>query len=595
MLDLFADSLTGSALSAARREAGPIKAWSGVRRRGWLLCAAFALFALGVADGSAVADAQEAPAAATQPSELASQSPPAALSDPPLADSPDEADALAASEPVGWMERLDQYFEAINGRIASVLFFDFGTGQMPLFGGASIPFVVLWLLGGGIFLTIRMGFINLRAFKHAIDLVRGKFDDPKEPGEVTQFQALSSALSATVGLGNIGGVALAVGQGGPGATFWMIVVGLLGMSTKFAECSLGQIYRKVSEDGTVLGGPMRYLQVGLQDRRLFGFGLAGLGKVLAIVFAVLCVGASFGGGNSYQVSQSLSAIREAEVFSVLKDAPWIYGLVMSLAVGAVIIGGIKSIGRVASRVVPLMCAAYLGACLFILGNYWQQIPAALLAIIEGAFRPDAMFAGGFWGVMVLGVRRAVFSNEAGVGSAAIAHSAAKTNEPISEGIVALLEPFIDTVVVCTITALVIGVTGVYTSDAGRELALDNQGAALTLMAFTTGGPQWFAYVLYVAVVLFAFSTCISWSYYGERCFVQLFGQRASMLYKLLFVGFTFLGSIITATNILEFSDLMILTMSLPNLLGVFLLSGLVRERLHDYWDRYRAGQIRRTA
>jgi alanine or glycine:cation symporter, AGCS family len=493
------------------------------------------------------------------------------------------------------MERLDQYFEKVNGAIASVLFFDFGTGQMPMFGGASIPFVVLWLLGGGIFLTIRMGFINLRAFKHAIDLVRGKFDDPKEPGEVTQFQALSSALSATVGLGNIGGVALAVGQGGPGATFWMIVVGVLGMSTKFAECSLGQIYRKVAEDGTVLGGPMRYLQVGLQDRRLFGFRLAGLGKVLAVVFAVLCVGASFGGGNSYQVSQSLSAIREAEALSVLKDAPWLYGLVMSLAVGAVIIGGIKSIGRVASRVVPLMCAAYLGACLVILGNYWQQIPAALVAIVEGAFRPDAMFAGGFWGVMVLGVRRAVFSNEAGVGSAAIAHSAAKTNEPISEGIVALLEPFIDTVVVCTITALVIGVTGVYTSDAGRELALDNQGAALTLMAFTTGGPQWFAYVLYVAVVLFAFSTCISWSYYGERCFVQLFGQRASMLYKLLFVGFTFLGSIITATNILEFSDLMILTMSLPNLLGVFLLSGLVRDRLHDYWDRYRAGQIRRTA
>jgi alanine or glycine:cation symporter, AGCS family len=457
--------------------------------------------------------------------------------------------------------------------------------------GASIPFVVVWLFLGGVFLTLRMGFINIRGFLHAIQLIRGKYDDPSEKGEVTHFQALSSALSATVGLGNIGGVAVAVGTGGPGATFWMIVVGLLGMSTKFAECTLGQIYRRVGPDGTVLGGPMRYLRDGLQNRTFLGAPLGGLGTVLAFVFALLCIGASFGGGNSYQVSQSLTAIKEAPGLDFLKTNPWVYGLLMSISVGLVIIGGIKSIGSVASRIVPVMCLAYVMACLWIIIAAWERVPMAITAIFTEAFHPQAMFAGGFWGVMVIGVRRAVFSNEAGAGSAAIAHSAAKTDEPVSEGIVALLEPFVDTVVVCTMTAVAIGVTGVYSTPAGQELASANQGAALTLLAFTTGGPAWFAYVLYASVILFAYSTCISWSYYGERCFVQLFGDSSSLVYKLLFIVFTFLGSVVTATNILDFSDLMILAMAVPNLLGVFLLSGVVREALNDYWRRFKSGQL----
>ncbi len=459
--------------------------------------------------------------------------------------------------------------------------------------GASIPFVVIWLFLGGVFLTLRMGFINIRGFFHAIALIRGVYDDPKERGEVSHFQALSSALSATVGLGNIGGVAVAVGTGGPGATFWMIVVGLLGMSTKFAECTLGQIYRHVGPDGTVLGGPMRYLREGLKGRNFFGIPLSGLGEVLAFVFALLCIGASFGGGNSYQVSQSLTALKQAPGLEFLQTDPWIYGLVMAVCVGLVIIGGIKSIGKVASKIVPLMCICYVLACLWIIVANNAQVPAALSAIWNEAFHPQAMFAGGFWGVMVIGVRRAVFSNEAGAGSAAIAHSAAKTDEPVSEGIVALLEPFVDTVVVCTMTAVAIGVTGVYATPAGQELAAANQGAALTLMAFTTGGPAWFAYVLYASVFLFAYSTCISWSYYGERCFVQLLGERSSLIYKLLFVVFTFLGSVVTATNILDFSDLMILAMAVPNLLGVFLLSGVIREELTDYWRRYKTGQLTR--
>ncbi len=457
--------------------------------------------------------------------------------------------------------------------------------------GASIPFVVVWLFLGGVFLTLRMGFINIRGFFHAIALIRGTYDDPNERGEVSHFQALSSALSATVGLGNIGGVAVAVGTGGPGATFWMIVVGLLGMSTKFAECTLGQIYRHVSPDGTVLGGPMRYLRDGLKRRSFLGIPLSGLGEVLAFIFSILCIGASFGGGNSYQVSQSLSALKEAPGLEFLKSDPWIYGLVMAVFVGLVIIGGIKTIGSVASKIVPLMCMCYVLACLWIIVASWEQVPAALTAIYTEAFHPQAMFAGGFWGVMVIGVRRAVFSNEAGAGSAAIAHSAARTEEPVSEGIVALLEPFVDTVIVCTMTAVAIGVTGVYATPAGQELAAANQGAALTLMAFTTGGPPWFAYVLYASVFLFAYSTCISWSYYGERCFVQLFGERSSLVYKLAFVIFTFLGSVVTATNILDFSDLMILAMAVPNLLGVFLLSGVVHEELTDYWKRYKSGQL----
>ena len=547
-----------------------------------------------------------------------------------------EAEAVAET---GWIESVDQSFgEYVVAPIEKVLFYDFHSGprrgpEMDADGqavvhpgwlvtssypdGISVPFVVVWLLFGATFLTLRMGFINFRAFRHAIDLTRGVYDDPDEPGEVSHFQALSAALSATVGLGNIAGVAIAIGTGGPGATLWIIMIGLLGMTAKFAECTLGQLFRVSDADGHVLGGPMRYLKTGLGE-----IGLGPLGTGVSVIFMVLCIGASFGGGNAFQVGQSLEAIR-GEI-SILQDHPYLYGVGMAIAVGAVIVGGIRSIGAVAGRIVPLMCIAYVIAAIYILIVNASAIPAAINQIITEAFSPQAAY-GGFLGVVIIGVQRAVFSNEAGVGSAAIAHSAARTDEPVSEGIVALLEPFIDTVVVCTITALVLVVSGAYSTeafaarqspqtvvgaiegvadvgevsdrrlaDAKRSLQEDidsRRGAALTLVAFRSCGHIWFGYILFAAVILFAFSTCISWSYYGERCWVELFGERFSLAYKLLFLVFTVLGSIVTRGNILAFSDLMILGMSFPNLLGVFLLSGLVKRKLDEYWGKYKSGQL----
>lgn len=485
-------------------------------------------------------------------------------------------------DPSSWMKTVDSIFNKfLVAPAAKILFFEIYDG---------VPFVVVWLFAGATFLTFRMGFINVRAFGHAIALVRGKYDKPdtdgessNSHGEVSHFQALSAALSATVGLGNIAGVAIAISAGGPGATFWIILVGLLGMSAKFTECTLGQLYRTTDQAGNVLGGPMRYLHVGLAE-----IGLAPLGKFLSLAFALLCIGASFGGGNAFQIGQSLEVIRGDQ--GILVDYPWIYGIGMAVAVGVVIIGGIKSIGAVAGRIVPVMCLVYMLASFYILAVHITDIPAAFGKIISEAFTPEAAY-GGFLGVLILGIQRAVFSNEAGIGSAAIAHSAAKTEEPVSEGIVALLEPFIDTVVVCTVTALVVIVTGAYNApEMSAEIAA-NEGARITLHAFVTGGHQWFRYILYAAVVLFAFSTCISWSYYGERSFVQLFGAGSSIFYKILFLVFTFLGSVVTRGKILEFSDLMLLGMSFPNLLGVFLLSGVVRRRLDEYWEKLQSGQL----
>jgi AGCS family alanine or glycine:cation symporter len=497
----------------------------------------------------------------------------------------EDSAATTDEEPASWIQQVDRWFGTyLVTPVAAVIFFDFGTSNWL---GVSIPFVVVWLLCGGVFLTIRMRFINFRAFGHAVRLTRGDYDDPDEPGEVSHFQALAAALSATVGLGNIAGVAIAIGTGGPGATLWIVMIGLLGMTAKFTECTLGQLYRVKDAEGNVLGGPMRYLRHGLED-----MGMPLLGKVLAVIFMLLCIGASFGGGNSFQVGQSLEAIRGD--IGLLQDYPWIYGLVMAALVGVVIIGGIKSIGAVAGKIVPVMCFAYVAACLYILLANVTAIPAAIGLIFSEAFSPNAAY-GGFLGVLVIGIKRAVFSNEAGVGSAAIAHSAAKTDEPVSEGIVALLEPFIDTVVVCTITSLVVIITGAYSAPEVAGAIADDEGAKVTLHAFTTGGYDWFRYILYAAVVLFAYSTCISWSYYGERCWAQLFGPGTSLVYKGLFLLFTFLGSVVTRGNILAFSDLMILGMSLPNLLGVFILSGLVKQRLDEYWGRVKRGEVKTHA
>ena len=518
-----------------------------------------------------------------------------------MQEAPDTAAAADATTPsegeaegAAWMQQVDEWFGSyLVDPMESVLFYDFGTGDsvgddgetIEGWLGTPVPFVVVWLLAGSIFFTIRMGFINFRGFWHAIRLTKGDYDNPDETGEVTHFQALASALSATVGLGNIAGVAIAIGTGGPGACFWLIVLGLLGMSSKFTECTLGQMYRKVAPDGTVSGGAMHYLRDGLSE-----MGLGPLGRVLAVLFAVICVGASFGGGNAFQVGQSLNAIRADVPF--LDENPWVYGLIMSVMAGVVIIGGIRSIGAVASRIVPIMCAAYVLMSLYILGTHASEIGPAFVAIYDGAFNADAA-TGGFFGVMVIGIQRAVFSNEAGIGSAAIAHSAAKTEEPVSEGIVALLEPFIDTVVICTMTALVIIITGVYNAPEHADLVSGQSGAALTTVAVSGEyGLWWFKYVLYVAMALFAYSTLISWSYYGERCWTNLLGERSSMAYKILFLVFTMLGSIVTTGKILVFSDLLILGMAFPNILGLLLLSGKVRRKLDDYWSRYKAGEIK---
>ena len=513
---------------------------------------------------------------------LVAVSGPASAQDP--APEPDTPPAAAPADAAAdWMERTDAWFgEYLVTPLVRVLFYDFGSAAWL---GTSVPFVVVWLLFGATFLTLRMGFINVRAFWHAIQVTRGRYDDPDDEGEVTHFQALASALSATVGLGNIAGVAIAVGTGGPGAVFWMILAGLLGMSSKFTECSLGQMYRRVDRDHHVSGGPMRYLSEGLED-----MGLGWLGGPLALLFAVLCFGGSLGGGCAFQVSQSMDVVKTQLPW--LQGREWVYGAIMVLLVGVVIIGGIRRIAHTAEKIVPLMCGVYVATAIAILAMNASAIPGAFATIFGEAFKWESGY-GGLLGVMVVGIKRAVFSNEAGIGSAAIAHSAAKTHYAVREGIVALLEPFIDTVVICTMTGLVIVITGAYDTERFPEHAAiiaGDQGATLTANAFATV-VSWFPAVLALAAALFAYSTMISWSYYGERCFTYMFGPGASLAYKLLFLAFVFLGAVVTARNVNVFSELMILSMALPNILGLLLLSGRVKVKLDDYWLAYRMGDF----
>ena len=547
-------------------------------------------------------------------------------------------DGQAAIGSQEWIAQVDKWFgEYLVQPLGSVLFFSCYTHEEKGEDGSviktvNVPFIVVWLLIGATFFTIYFGFINIRGFLHSIRLTSGAYDDPEDEGEVTHFQALSSALSGTVGLGNIAGVAIAIGQGGPGATFWMILIGLLGMSSKFCECTLGQMHRRIDDDGRVSGGPMRYLSKGLVE-----MGLGPIGYILAIIFAMLCIGGALGGGNTFQISQSLDAIK-TEV-PIINQYPWIYGLIMSAAVGLVIVGGIKSIGKVASRIVPFMCLGYVICAVYILITNADQIGDAFGRIWNEAFNAKAAY-GGFIGCLVIGIKRAVFSNEAGAGSASIAHSAAKTEIPVREGYVALLEPFIDTVVVCTMTALVIIITGVVDEPAKplsisnmRQELLDSEmtaadvealddsevestllakkpdldsdgdnaltvgdyiakdrGAFFTKEAFVSGGQEWFKWFLYIAMVLFAYSTCITWYYYGERCFTTLLGQWSSPLFKIIFLAFTFLGSIVATTNIKDFSDMLILGMAFPNMLGMYFLCGSVKSQLNEYVDDLRAGK-----
>jgi AGCS family alanine or glycine:cation symporter len=444
----------------------------------------------------------------------------------------------------------------------------------------GIPFIVIWLVGGALFFTIRMRFINARGVRHAISLVRGDYENPNDEGEVSHFQALTTALSATVGLGNIAGVAVAITLGGPGATFWMVICGLLGMASKFTECTLGVKYRKINDKGEISGGPMYYLSEGLRRKNL-----GGLGKVLAVVFSILCIGASFGGGNMFQANQAFAQL--SGEFAALQGMGVWFGIVLALMVGIVIIGGIKSIAKVTDKIVPFMAGLYVLFALIIIGMNFGNVGDVFVEIYNGAFNAPAI-KGGIIGVLIVGFQRAAFSNEAGVGSASIAHSASKTNEPVSEGTVALLEPFVDTVVVCTMTALVLVFTGFADGTSGLE------GSELTSAAFGSVFP-WFTIILVIAIFLFAFSTMISWSYYGLKAWTYLFGSSkvSDYSYKLIFLVFIVIGSSVGLGAVLDFSDLMILGMAFPNILGLLLLSKEVRLEMVDYFKRIKDGTIKK--
>lgn len=470
------------------------------------------------------------------------------------------------------IEQGAQYFASINFEEERPLLYPNGDVRKN-----SIPFIVVWLIAGAAFFTVRMGFINIRGFKHSIDLARGKHSDPNAPGKVTHFQALATAVSATVGLGNIAGVAVAISIGGAGATFWMILAGFLGMSSKFVECTLGVKYREIKADGRIFGGPMNYLRYGLEKRNI-----KGLGKVLAAIFAILCVGASFGAGNMFQSNQSFSIM--ASQFSVLEGWGFWFGIGLAVLVGIVIIGGIESIAKVTEKVVPIMAAVYVVAALVIIGINIENIGPAFSAIYNGALNSSAL-KGGFIGVLIIGFQRAAFSNEAGVGSAAIAHSATKTHNAPSEGFVGLMEPFIDTVVVCTLTALVLIFTGMHEVP-------DVTGVELTAQAFGSV-IGWFPYVLAIAVFLFAFSTMISWSYYGMRGWTYLFGKskKSELTYKISFLVFVVVGASVSLGAVLDFSDMMILAMSVPNMIGLYIMSSEVRKDLAHYFEKMKAGKL----
>ena len=484
--------------------------------------------------------------------------------------------------------------------------------EIPI-GAQGIPIVLIVLLAGASVFTFYFGFINLRRFKTAIQVVRGKYDhleakpksnfanvhsvdgdvvdtikDESHIGEVNHFQALATAVSGTVGLGNIAMVAVAISIGGPGATFWMIIAALLGMSSKFVECTLGVKYRDIDKQGQVHGGPMYYLSRGLKE-----IGQEGLGKILAVFFALMCVGASFGGGNAFQSNQA--SIQIINQFGMEGSSTGtILGILFAVLVGIVIIGGIKRIAKVTEKLVPFMAAIYVLAALFILVSNYQYVDDAFSQIFREAFTPRATVTGGFIGVMIQGFRRAAFSNEAGAGSAAIAHAAVQTRYPASEGLVALLEPFIDTVVICTMTALVIVIFNMngafnYGDVVNNEVLINATGERLggvtiTSMAFESAIPG-SSYVLAVAVVLFAFSTIVSWSYYGLQAWKYLFGRskRMELLYKLIFLVFTVLGAAVTLDAVIKFSEAMILALVFPNMIGLFFLLPKVKEE----WTKYR--------
>ena len=476
-------------------------------------------------------------------------------------------------------QRIDEAFQPISEFFSKRVFFQIG----------DYPFVIYLLVGSAIFFTVYFVFPNIRYFLTSVNVVRGKYDeiekdgDDSKDGEVSHFQALTTAVSGTVGNGNIAGVALAIALGGPGATFWMIICGLMGMSLKFVECTLGVYYRDVDENGVVYGGPMYYLSKGLKEK-----GFKNLGKITAVLFAIFCIGGSFGGGNAAQANQASIVLKDSlGMESTFSGA--IIGLLLAVIVGIIIIGGIKRIASVTEKIVPFMALLYIIACIYILAVNFSFLDDAFALIIQEAFNPTAIGVGGFIGVLMIGFKRAAFSNEAGVGSASIAHSAVKTKYAASEGLVALLEPFIDTVVICTLTALVIitfNSTGIFSYGGEGGIMIDGviyEGAGITSKAFAEYIP--FSDIfLTLAVVLFAVSTMISWSYYGLQSWKYLFGRsyKSDLTYKLLFLSFVIIGSAASMNSIWAFSDAMIFAMVFPNMIGLYLLFPVVKNQLNKY-------------
>ncbi len=492
---------------------------------------------------------------------------------------------LAMPVHAGFDQAVDSVFAASTGWFVNLIF-----ANLP---GTSIPWIVGWLVVGALVFTLYFGFIQIRAFGLALQIVRGKYSDPKDMGEVTHFQALATALSGTVGLGNIAGVAVAVSIGGAGATFWMILAGLLGMATKFTECTLGVKYRNEYPDGTVSGGPMYYISKGFAERGL------PLGGFMAVLFSIFCVLGALGGGNMFQANQAAS-----QVHSVLGIPTWVTGLVLSGIVFAVIVGGIRSIARVTEKIVPFMGVGYFLVGMLILLMNADMILWAFGEVFRGAFT-DTGIVGGIVGAIIQGFRRAAFSNEAGIGSAPIAHSAVRTKEPVTEGFVALLEPFIDTVIICTMTALVIIITQQLLIDAetGRYI-LDDAGRIATASGATGGVPitsaafgsafGWAPYALSLAVFLFAFSTMITWSYYGMKSWTYMFGEGATkeMAFKVIFCVFIFIGAVSSLDAVIDFSDAALFAMAVVNIIALYFLMPVVKQELNSYLMRMKSGEIR---
>ena len=484
----------------------------------------------------------------------------------------------SASNATGIDEKLSDVMKPVADAVYGFVFY-----PITLFGH-SVPWILFWLITASLFCTFYFNFVNVRGFKQGFKIIRGDYSDPRGPGEVSHFQALATALSGTVGLGNISGVALAVAIGGPGATFWMIIAGILGMSAKFCECTLGVMYRNNNPDGTVSGGPMYYLSKGIAQQYP---ALAPIGKILGVLFAIFCIGGAIGAGNMFQANaayQQLKFISGGEA-SFLAGNAALFGVVVAILVGMVIIGGMKSIARVTDKLVPFMAGIFMLAGVVVIGAHIQQLPEAIMTIFNGAFKAEGI-TGGVIGVMLTGFRRAAFSNEAGIGTAAIAHSAVKTKEPITEGLVSLWEPFIDTVVMCTMTALMIVISGVASPGGSAD------GVELTSNAFATVMP-WFPNVLAVIVFMFAFATMIAYSYYGLKATTYLFGENrwVEIIYKFVFLILIVVGCTMDFKKLVDFSDAIYFLMAVPNVIGIYLLAPVVKREMKSYFARLKSGEL----